>query len=939
MDQRILAAVLLMLCAGLTRAGVNSWTGIGPPGGNTTEIVYSSTPGTVFALVGQGVYRSRDGGTTWQAAMVDFALNPPRGLAVDPSDSTRVYVTAPQWPSIYVSTDGGSSFQPLTAIPTAISQASEIAVSEDGGTLYVSNFGRLFRSADRGLAWTEITTVPTASTGGISRLHLEPGDPNTIYVSGFTNSTEAALLRTRDGGLTWTVLYSGVATNASIFDLAVSRANPAHVWIARADGLFRSTDRGATWTPVRTGAAYATIALDPAAAGTALAGTPQGAVSRTLDGGASWQDVSAGLRAGQLLTLALDPGNSARALVGSLSGIWGTSNSGSSWTARNSGLLSSNVEEISADTDTGRIYFNKQSDGLYYAVGQAPPQPVDNIELGDLQPGPQYVISMLAQPGRLFAALTAGLARSTDGGTSWSLQQVVPPGSSQQLFELQSSPLTPQSILAAGNRGVYRSTDGGLLWTVAGNGLPAGADIGRLRVAPSDGRVGYATLYNSNPGGTPLPGLYRTADGGQNWVPATTDPALASLQLLAVDPSAASTLYAVANNALIRSTDGGSSWSTLTWSTQPGIGMPAVFAVDPVNSQFLYAANVMQVARSVDNGLTWEILRDSTQLPRHSPQQLFVDPFQPATLLLSTYSSGVQHLAIAPDLQLTGIGASPVGIGMPMTYAFTLRNNGPFTATAIGVTLRWTPSAQGVSLQPSSGHCAVAAQTAVCTLPILRSGSTATITLVATATELGTFETDATVIAGEADPVLTNNSLLMTGTVGPRADLALTTSGPSSVQSGDTVNYTLTLRNTGPDTAQTPTLSFQLAPMLAAGVVTASNGTCSTSAAGLVTCIFGNIAPNASVTVGVAAIANSPGSATSTALVTSVTPDAVSTDNQSAINTSVVAPPTLPAPNPPAGTPTSGGGGALTPGELLGMGLLAVLALGRQRRYSRTSRS
>jgi hypothetical protein len=93
------------------------------------------------------------------------------------------------------------------------------------------------------------------------------------------------------------------------------------------------------------------------------------------------------------------------------------------------------------------------------------------------------------------------------------------------------------------------------------------------------------------------------------------------------------------------------------------------------------------------------------------------------------------------------------------------------------------------------------------------------------------------------------------------------------------------------------------------------------------------------VTVGVAAIANSPGIATSTALVTSVTPDAVSTDNQSAINTSVVAPPTLPAPNPPAGTPTSGGGGALTPGELLGMGLLAVLALGRQRRYSRTSRS
>jgi photosystem II stability/assembly factor-like uncharacterized protein len=108
----------------------------------------------VFAIGTGGFYRSPDGGTSWQLIKSDFT-NAPQDLAVDPSDATRVYVVAPNYPCLYVSTDGGASMSAVTTLPTAVTSAWQVAVSQNGASLYVTSGMRVFFSADRTKTWQE----------------------------------------------------------------------------------------------------------------------------------------------------------------------------------------------------------------------------------------------------------------------------------------------------------------------------------------------------------------------------------------------------------------------------------------------------------------------------------------------------------------------------------------------------------------------------------------------------------------------------------------------------------------------------------------------------------------------------------------------------------------------------------------------------------------
>jgi hypothetical protein len=115
----LIAAVLLLGTSRQTFGAINGWTAIGPSGGQVNKIVFNkSTPNSVYAIAAGGFYRSLDGGKSWQLIKSDFE-NPPEDLAIDPSDPARVYVVAPNYPTFYVSTDGGATMSAVTTLPTA----------------------------------------------------------------------------------------------------------------------------------------------------------------------------------------------------------------------------------------------------------------------------------------------------------------------------------------------------------------------------------------------------------------------------------------------------------------------------------------------------------------------------------------------------------------------------------------------------------------------------------------------------------------------------------------------------------------------------------------------------------------------------------------------------------------------------------------------------
>ena len=274
-------------------------------------------------------------------------------------------------------------------------------------------------------------------------------------------------------------------------DFAINAAKCSQVWSARYDGVWVSNNKGVAWSNVLTGPAFTAIAIDPSNPAILYAGTPYGSIYRTADGGTTWVDVADKISAGQLDTLAVDPSLTSRLLAGGLGGVSGTTTSGTQWAAQNSGLNSSAVLGLSADSAADRIYMNVLSGGVYYsAAGAAATLPVNDMGSGGLlQLSGQstlFVTAVLAQPGCLSASLSSGLARSGDGGSTWSLVPVTPPATSQQVFFFASSQSAPLTILAAPATSLYRTVDGGDLWVPATTGLPANADIGKLAAAPSD---------------------------------------------------------------------------------------------------------------------------------------------------------------------------------------------------------------------------------------------------------------------------------------------------------------------------------------------------------------------------------------------------------------------------------------------------------------------
>ena len=165
--------------------------------------------------------------------------------------------------------------------------------------------------------------------------------------------------------------------------------------------------------------------------------------------------------------------------------------------------------------------------------------------------------------------------------------------------------------------------------------------------------------------------------------------------------------------------------------------------------------------------------------------------------------------------------SGPYNVGDMVTYTITIANAGPDTATDIVVTDTLT-NLTFVSL--SGGTCAPASFP--CTIPNIASGGSEVLTVETTITASGTFDNAVTVMPQENDTDLSNN-IDNTGNGGGTAnvdvsvDKVLATSGPYNM--GDTVTYTITIANAGPDTATDIVVTDTLTNL---AFVSLSGGTC-----------------------------------------------------------------------------------------------------------------
>ncbi|MEI6510168.1 MAG: lectin like domain-containing protein, partial [bacterium] len=252
------------------------------------------------------------------------------------------------------------------------------------------------------------------------------------------------------------------------------------------------------------------LASPPGAPLTIFAGTNDGGVFRSLNGGEKWGQLNKGLNCLRVLSLAAGSGVTAFLFAGTATGgVYRSANGGENWSPANTGFsfadLTINALAVSggkgnvvlAGTRTGGVYRSSDSGAHWMA---------SNSGMSSLN-----VHALLAEPGpsnRVYAGTSSGFYGSIDGGQQWTLTTAGLQG--VEVWSLAIAPHDPSRLFAGAANGVFRSNDGGASWNRTSTGLHPGT-VRTLLVSPANPDLALAGVEGE--------GIYQTIDGGLIWAP------------------------------------------------------------------------------------------------------------------------------------------------------------------------------------------------------------------------------------------------------------------------------------------------------------------------------------------------------------------------------------------------------------------------------------
>jgi photosystem II stability/assembly factor-like uncharacterized protein len=601
--------------------------------------------------VGDGVYKSTDAGKTWKHLGLVDAQQIPQ-IAVDPKDPNRVYAAVlghPFGPSeqrgVFRSLDGGKTWDRVL-YKDADTGASDIQIdpkhpgvlyaalwqarlgpAEDGNH-YQGTGGGLYKSTDGGTTWRQLKTgLPDNAVQ--FHIAIAPSQPSRLYVELTTTDPPeygtgkgAGFYRSDDAGASWVRITRDdrptVRPGGDLMVPVVDPKNPDVVYTASLVAM-KSADGGKTWTWLRGapgGDDYQNLWINPNDPSIFVLVSDQGAVV-TVNGGKTW----------------------------------------SSWYNQPTAQLyhvgvsaDFPYKVCSGQQESGSVCISSRgNDGT---IGYREWRPVGVIEYGYAVPDPR-------NPDLIYGAGRTAVSRY-----QWStgrVQNITPipvRGShrAERTQPLMFSPLRP-GVLYYAAEVLFESADGGQTWKTISPDLahphpgvpPSVGALASIHHAADDAR---GTIYSlalswKAPGtiwaGTDDGKLWTTRDGGGHWTDITPPQLTAWSKITQLDASHFddTTLYASVSRLRVddqapyvyKTHDAGKTWTLITTGLPPG----PVNAVreDPVRKGLLYAATENGVWASFDDGATWQSLL--ANLPHTSVRDLVVHD---RDLIVATHGRG-----------------------------------------------------------------------------------------------------------------------------------------------------------------------------------------------------------------------------------------------------------------------------------------------------------
>ncbi|MCC7264760.1 MAG: choice-of-anchor D domain-containing protein [Candidatus Latescibacteria bacterium] len=307
----ILGAALLLVVQ--ARAGLNQWTSTGPASAVNAVAAHAQIPARLYAAGSDGLYRSPDGGQTWENVRGPLLGRSVLCLAVDPEDGDRLYAGANA--GLYLSEDAGSSWAKASQPAAGVL----CLAAGPGGRVWAGTFGQgVYRSPDSGRTW-EVSTG-TMAEAIVFAVAPAPEDADLVYAG-----TSAGLFLSRDGGRTWT---PGGSALQALSVRAITPLPGAGRLLAGTfgEGVFRSEDGGQTWTAINSGLADLAVRSLSAETGSErvfYAATANQGFFRTGDGGQVWRALNTGLPSLTARSVLVHPGQAGRVLGGGAGkGVW-----------------------------------------------------------------------------------------------------------------------------------------------------------------------------------------------------------------------------------------------------------------------------------------------------------------------------------------------------------------------------------------------------------------------------------------------------------------------------------------------------------------------------------------------------------------------------------------------------------------------------------------
>jgi len=628
--------------------------------------------------VGDGIYKSTDGGRTWKNTGLHDAQQI-GGLAIDPTNENRVFVAAL-----------GHPYGP----------------NEERG---------VFRSTDGGASWEKVLYIDE-NTGAV-QVTIDPNNPNIIFAdlwagrqgpweNGAWNGKESGLFKSTDGGSTWKKITKGLPTTEQGlgrigFCIAPSDSKRMYATVdaGREGGIYRSDDGGESWIRIQTdnrlwgrGSDFAEIKTDPKNADIVYSANV--VTWKSVDGGKSWTAFRGAPGGDDYHRIWINPNNPDIILLAGDQGAIITVNGGqtfSSW------YNQPTAQFYHVSTDNAfpyNVYSGQQESG---SVGIVSRGNDGNITYREWHPvGAEeygYVAADPMNPDIIYGGKISRYDKRT-GQTQNISPEIIRSGKYRFLrtAPVLFNPIDKKTLYYAGNV-LFKTMNGGRSWQIISPDLSRKqyeipASVGIYATAEMKTMPRRGVIYTVAPSyidintiwcGTDDGLIHLTSDGGKTWKNVTPPDITSWSKISLMDASHfdKKTAYAAVNRIrcddrkphIYKTHDGGKTWKEIV------NGLPDdpvnVVREDPLQKGLLFAGTERAVYVSFDDGEHWQSLR--LNMPATSVRDLVI---KDDDLVIGTHGRSFWILDdITPLRQLNEqLSASPIILFKPQS-AYRVRWN------------------------------------------------------------------------------------------------------------------------------------------------------------------------------------------------------------------------------------------------------------------------